>query len=148
VIADNKTDIIYDEEVYNNFVSEMESRGYKVFSISAATNQGVTELMQYVTMELDNIEDVVLVEVDEHMVYEMDEDQHKEILYSREGDVYIVDGTPIERLVYSTDFNDVESLRRFQNILMKEGVFEKLREMGIEDGDTVRIFDFEFDYYE
>lgn len=149
VIAANKTDIIYDEEIYDAFIKEMESRGYKVFSISAATQQGVTELMQYVTMELDNIEDVVLVEVeDDHMLYEMEEDQHQEIYYTKEDDVYIVDGTPIERLVYSTDFNDVESLRRFQSVLMKRGVFEKLREMGIEDGDTVRIFDFEFDYYE
>lgn len=148
VIAANKTDIIYDDEKYNAFIKEMESRNYKVFPISAATNQGVTELMQYVTHQLDDIEDVVLVEVEDHMVYEMEEKQHQEIEYYTDGDAYVVDGTPIERLVYSTDFNDVESLRRFQSVLGKMGVFEKLREMGIEDGDTVRIFDFEFDYYE
>jgi len=148
VVAANKTDIIYDEEVYDDFIKEMESRGYKVFPISAATNQGVTELMQYVTGELDHIEDVVLVEVDDHVVYEVEQDKNQEIHYEVEGDVYTVSGTPIERLVYSTDFSDVESLRRFQNVLMKMGVFEELRNMGIEDGDTVKIFDFEFDYYE
>jgi len=148
VIAANKTDIIYDEDVYNDFVKEMESRGYKVFPISAATQQGVVELMQYVTSELDNIEDVVLVEVDDHVVFEVENDKNNEINYEVEGDVYTVSGVPIERLVYSTDFNDVESLRRFQNVLMKMGVFDELREMGIEDGDTVKIFDFEFDYYE
>lgn len=148
VIAANKTDIIYDEEKYNHFVKEMTSRGYKVFPISAATQQGVVELMQYVTYELDNIEDVVLIEIDEHAVYEVQTDKNQEIYYDVTEDVYTVSGTPIERLVYSTDFSDVESLRRFQNVLTKMGVFERLREMGIEDGDTVKIFDFEFDYYE
>ncbi|MBN2794907.1 MAG: GTPase ObgE [Clostridia bacterium] len=148
VVAANKTDIIYDEDVYNAFIEEMEKRGHKVFPISAATQQGIIELMEYVTMELDHIEDVVLVTEDEHAFYDLDEQQNQEILYTRDGDVYVVDGDPIERLVYSTNFSDVESLRRFQNILQKQGVFDKLREMGIEDGDTVRIFDFEFDYYE
>lgn len=105
--------------------------------------------MQYVTMALDDIEDIVLVDsVEADKLYTMEEDQNQLIEYYKDGDVFVVDGTPIERLVYSTDFNDVESLRRFQSMLGKQGVFEKLRDMGIEDGDTVRIFDFEFDYYE
>lgn len=149
VIAANKTDIIFDQEKYDAFISEMEGRGYKVFPISAATNQGVQELMQYVTETLDTIEDVVLVETDDaHVVYEVQEDKNEEIEYSVKGNVYYVGGIPIERLVYSTDFNDVESLRRFQNILLKRGVFDDLRKLGIEDGDTVNIMDFEFDYYE
>lgn len=148
IIAANKTDIIYDEDVFNEFVKEMESRGYKVFPISAATQQGVTELMQYVTQELDHIEDVVLVEIDDHIDFGVEEDKNQEVIYEIKGDVYSVGGVPIDRLVYSTDFTDVESLRRFQSILTKMGVFEELRELGIEDGDTVKIFDFEFDYYE
>lgn len=148
VIAANKTDIVYDDEMYEAFIKEMTDRGYKVFPISAATQKGVVELMQYVTAELDHIEDVVLVDVEDHMVFEVEQDKNQEIHYEVDDDVYTVSGTPIERLVYSTDFNDVESLRRFQNVLMKMGVFERLREMGIDDGDTVKIFDFEFDYYE
>lgn len=149
VIAANKTDIIFDEEKYNAFVTEMEGRGYKVFPISAATNQGVTELIQYVTAALDNIEEVVLVDTDDaHVVYEVEANKNEETIYRVVGNTYYVEGIPIERLVYSTDFNDVESLRRFQNILKKRGVFDDLREKGIEDGDTVNIMDFEFDYYE
>jgi len=149
VIAANKTDIIYDEEVFNDFVKEMESRGHKVFPISAATQQGVTEMMQYVTHALDDIEEVVLVDIDDtHVIYGVEADKNQKIEYHVKGDVYTVSGIPIDRLVYSTDFTDVESLRRFQSVLTKMGVFEELREMGIEDGDTVKIFDFEFDYYE
>lgn len=149
VVAANKIDILYDEDMYQDFLKKMEAMNIKVFPISAATNQGVTELMQYVTMALDDIEDIVLVDTSEaEKIYTIEEDQNQIIEYYKDGEVYVVDGTPIERLVYSTDFNDVESLRRFQSMLNKQGVFDKLREMGIEDGDTVRIFDFEFDYYE
>ena len=149
VVAANKIDILYDEDMYQDFLKKMEAMNIKVFPISAATNQGVTELMQYVTMALDDIEDVVLVDSAEaEKIYTIEEDQNQIIEYYKDGDVFVVDGTPIERLVYSTDFNDVESLRRFQSMLGKQGVFDKLRDMGIEDGDTVRIFDFEFDYYE
>lgn len=149
IIAANKTDIIHDNDVYNEFITEMEKRGYKVFPISAATNQGVTELMQYATEALDNIEDVILVGSDDsHVLYEVEIDKNHEIIFRVENDIYYVEGVPIERLLYSTDFNDVESLRRFQSVLKKRGVFDKLREMGIEDGNTVSIIDFEFDYYE
>jgi len=149
VVAANKTDLLFDQEKLDTFMKYMDDKGIKVFPISAATQEGVTELMQYVTMALDDIEDVVLVDPEDlEKIYTLQDDKRSVIEYSMDGDVYVVGGTPIERLVYSTDFNDVESLRRFQNILMKEGVFEELRQMGIEDGDTVRIFDFEFDYYE
>ena len=149
VIAANKIDLIYENDGFDKFVTEMESRGYKVFPISAATNKGINELMQYVTQALDNIEEVVLVDIDEsHVVYNVEADKNDEILYRVENNIYYVEGVPIERLVYSTNFEDVESLRRFQSILLRRGVFDHLREIGIEDGDTVSIMDFEFDYYE
>lgn len=149
IVAANKTDLLFDDQVMVDFIKYMDEKNIKVFPISAATQQGVTELMQYVTMALDDIEEVVLVEPEAlEKVYTIVEEQNQKIEYHIKSGVYVVGGAPIERLVYSTDFNDVESLRRFQSILMKQGVFDELREMGIEDGDTVRIFDFEFDYYE
>jgi len=148
VVAANKTDLLFESDNYEKFKKEMESRGYVVFPISAATGNGVDELMRYVTEELDKIEDVVLFEpVEDHMIYEM-KPEGPEFEITVEKEVYYVKGVGIDRLMFSTDFEDVESLRRFQSILMKKGVFEKLREMGIEDGDTVNINGFEFDYFE
>jgi len=146
VIAANKIDLIYDEEKYNEFIKTMQERGYEVFPISAYQGKGVEELMRRITTLLDDIEDVEIYTEDDFFIEEENEKEN-EIIYKVEDGVYIVEGIPIERLVYSTDFDDIDSLRRFQSMLNKKGVIDKLRELGIEEGDTVRIFDFEFEFY-
>ena len=150
VVAANKVDLSYDSEQVDRFVEYVESQGFDCFTISAATGQGVDELMKHLTEMLDTIEDVELYDESDYL--SMDEEDLKidinEINFEKTDEVYLVSGMAIERLYYSTNFEDIESLRRFQNILMKKGVFERLREMGIEDGDTVKIYDLEFEYYE
>ena len=150
LVAANKSDLIFDDEKVNEFKTYVESKGYECFVISAATNQGVEPLMKRMTEMLDDIEELPLFDEDDYFVMSEDElaVDFTEINYEKNNDVYSVTGLAIERLYYSTNFTDVESLRRFQNILMKKGVFDKLREMGIQDGETVKIFDLEFEYYE
>ena len=148
IVVANKADILFETDRFDAFKKEMTSRGYDVYSISAATGQGVEELMLQVTEELDHIEDVVLYEpVDEHTLYEMVEDKSAFDI-KVEGEVFFVTGDSIDRIVFSTDFESIESLRRFQSILGRMGVFDGLREAGIDDGDTVNINGFEFDYFE
>lgn len=147
VVAANKTDLVYDRADADAFIEEVSSRGYKVFEISAATGQGVEALMQYVTEVLDTVELPELYD-EEDFYNEEDYLKPEEIQYYMDEEVYVVDGIPIERLVYSTNFEDIDSLRRFQDILRKKGVFAHLRELGIQDGDIVRIFDFEFEFYD
>lgn len=147
VVAANKIDLCYDRELADAFIEEMNKRGLKVFEISAATGEGVEPLMQYVTEVIETVELPELYTEDD--LFTGDEDLNMdEVLYYMDEEVYVVAGVPIERLVYSTDFEDIDSLRRFQDILRKKEVFTKLREMGITDGDTVRIFDFEFEFYD
>lgn len=147
VVAANKIDLCYDRELADAFIAEVSGRGYKVFEISAATGEGVEPLMQYVTEVIETVELPELYTADDLFTGD-EEDTSKEILYYMDEEVYVVDGVPIERLVYSTDFEDIDSLRRFQDLLRKKEVFVRLREMGIQDGDTVRIFDFEFEFYD
>ncbi|BEP29915.1 GTPase ObgE [Helicovermis profundi] len=146
IIAANKTDLVYDDGKYKDFIVKMEEKGYEVFPISAVSGKGIKELMLRVTELLETIEDVEIYSDDDMFVYEED-DKFNEIDYKVIDGVYVVDGIPIERLVYSTDFEDIDSVRRFQSMLTKKGVIDTLREMGIEEGDTVRIFDFEFEFY-
>jgi GTP-binding protein len=150
VVAANKVDLTFESEQIDRFVEYIESKGLDCFVISAATGQGVDELMKHLTEVLDTVEDVDLYDPADYL--SMDEEDMKininEINFEKEGDVFKVHGMAIERLYYSTDFEEIESLRRFQNILMKKGVFDRLREMGIQDGDTVKIYDLEFEYYE
>ncbi|RKD27963.1 GTP-binding protein [Caminicella sporogenes DSM 14501] len=152
VIAANKIDLLEDMSKYKEFEKIMNERGYKVFPISAATKKGLRELLLYVIELLDKIEDNVEIINDQetHKIYTLDslEDDRKEVIVRKENNFYIVEGKPIEKLVYSTDFNDIDSIRRFQNILKNRGIFEQLKEIGIKDGDTVKILDIEFEYYD
>jgi GTP-binding protein len=147
VVAANKMDLLEDNEVYEAFKAKIEADGYPVFPISAATGEGVDELLNYVTTMLDSIEDEPLIDEEDYFVEDLDISDVNEIKFFKDEDVYCVEGQFIERILYSTDLTDIESLRRFQNVLKLRGVFDHLREMGIEDGDTVRIFEIEFEFY-
>jgi GTP-binding protein len=147
VVAANKMDLLEDNEVYETFKAKIEADGYPVFPISAATGEGVDELLNYVTTMLDSIEDEPLIDEEDYFVEDLDISDVNEIKFFKDEDVYCVEGQFIERILYSTDLTDIESLRRFQNVLKLRGVFDHLREMGIEDGDTVRIFEIEFEFY-
>lgn len=147
VVVANKMDLLYDETEYQAFKEKVEADGYTVFPMSAATGEGIEAILNHVTMLLDTIEDEPLISEDDYLVEELDITDLNEINFFKDGDVYCVEGQFIERVLYSTDLSDIESLRRFQNVLKTKGVFDHLREMGIEDGDTVRIFDIEFEFY-
>lgn len=147
VVAANKMDLLEDNEVYEVFKAKIEADGYPVFPISAATGEGVDTLLNYVTTMLDSIVDEPLIDEEDFFIEDLDISDVSEIKFFKDGDVYCVEGQFIERILYSTDLTDIESLRRFQNVLKLRGVFDHLREMGIEDGDTVRIFEIEFEFY-
>lgn len=147
LVAAGKIDLLTDRSVYEQFRKELESKGYEVFGISGVTGEGVVELMKRATELLDQIEPEEFVSPEDYFTEEVS-GHPEDVVYFMDGDVYCVEGEYIDRLLYSTDMNDIESLRRFQNVLKQAGVFDRLRELGIEDGDTVRIFDFEFEFYD
>lgn len=144
VIAANKMDIPGAEENLAIFREEVEKRGYTVFPISAATNSGLRELMLYVGQKLDELPVIQLVEQSEEVVYKAEEEKPFEI--RREGDVFIVEGSWIRKLVGSININNYESLQYFQRAIKNKGVIDALESMGINEGDTVKMYDFEFEY--
>lgn len=146
IVVANKMDIPGAEENYNLFKAELENRGYKVFSISAATNKGLKELMYYVADTLSTLPDTILLEEsqDEEVIYTAKEERPFEIHI--ENGVYVVEGDWLRKILGSTNITNLESLQYFQRALKKKGVIAALEEMGIQEGDTVRIFDTEFDY--
>lgn len=146
IVAANKTDIIQDEEAYKAFLDEMEKRGIEVFTISAATNQGVSELMNKTYEELSKLPPITIFEP------EMDIDEEEFILddkgyeIKRDNEAYVITGSWIEAVGGSVNFSDNESLQYFQRALLNRGVIEDLIKMGIQEGQTVRIGDLEFDF--
>ena len=148
VVVANKMDILEDESIFDEFKNELEGRGYKVFKMSAATRQGVDDVIAYVSELLREAEEIELVSEEEMFRPELDEVQDEGLQIDIEDGVYVVTGKSLRRIMYSVNFDDMESLQYFQKAMESQGVFDKLREMGIEDGDTVRIYELEFEFFE
>ena len=140
VVVANKMDILEDESIFDEFKNELEGRGYKVFKMSAATRQGVDDVIAYVSELLREAEEIELVSEEEMFRPELDEVQDEGLQIDIEDGVYVVTGKSLRRIMYSVNFDDMESLQYFQKAMESQGVFDRLREMGIEDGDTVRIY--------
>ncbi|MGE5629090.1 MAG: GTPase ObgE [Solirubrobacterales bacterium] len=145
IIAANKCDMLEDESIFQEFSEKVKALGYdKVFKISAATNQGVEELMKEAGRLLSTIP-VTDMEI-------KDEDrfipEEKKFTYTirKEEDTYYVEGTFVDRLLASVNVNDPNELRYFHKVLQNKGVLDELKAMGIEDGDMVNLNGFEFEF--
>ena len=147
VVVANKMDILEDESIFEEFKNELEGRGYKVFKMSAATRQGIDDVIGYVAQLLQEVEEVEVVTEDEMYRPELDVQDDQALEIEIEDEVYVVKGKALRRIMYSVNFDDMESLQFFQKAMEAQGVFDRLREMGIEDGDTVRIYELEFEFY-
>ena len=147
VVVANKIDILEDESVYEEFKNTLEDRGYKVFKMSAATREGIDDVIAYVSQVLKDAEEIELVSEEELYVPELDAIEEEGLQVEIEDGVYVVTGKALRRIMYSVNFEDMESIQFFQKAMESQGVFDKLREMGIEDGDTVKIYEIEFEFY-
>jgi len=145
IIALNKSDITGAEDNAKKFINDIGSKGYKIFTISAATGKGLKELMQHIGNMLKDIPDTVFTDdADEIVVYTAREEKPFDV--RKEGDVYVVEGNWVRKLVNSTNFNNHESLQYFQRAIKRIGIIDALEDMGISEGDTVKMYDLEFDY--
>lgn len=147
VVVANKIDIMEDSSNFEDFKNELESRGYKVFKMSAATREGIDDVIAYVSQLLKEVEDIELVSEEEMYRPELVQDTEEGLQVEIEDGVFVVTGKALRRIMYSVNFEDMESVQFFQKSMESQGVFDKLREMGIEDGDTVKIYDIEFEFY-
>jgi len=149
IIAANKIDLLSDDENLNSFKKTLEAEGYTVVAMSTATRAGVDEVLQKAAAMLKEVEEVEIFEEEDYFVEQISELSDSDKIDIRvENGVYIVEGTPMEKLLYSVHFEDMESIRYFQKMMEQYKVFSRLRTMGIEDGDTVKIYDLEFDFFE
>lgn len=150
IVGLNKSELDYNNNA-EKFIEKF-SNDYKIFKISAATTQGVKELVDSITEELENskIDEFSLFEeVDENY---LDEFYNKEIEFDlnfkKEDDIYVVYGKRVDNLLNKIDIDDYDSMLYFDSTLREMEVFDKLKEMGIENGDSVAVGDIVFEYYE
>ena len=145
VVAANKIDLPGGAENLGRFVKAVEEKGYRVFPISAALNKGMRELIFYLSDRLLELPRVAPAAMDsEKAVYTAGEEEPFTV--RKDGNVFIVEGSWIKRVVGSTNFNVYESLQYFQRAMKAKGVNDALEKLGIKEGDTVKIYDIEFEY--
>lgn len=146
IIAANKMDITGAEDQLELLKLELESKGYKVYPVSAATLEGIETLKYAIWEELSNIEEDYETFDEEYLHIEVEKE--KPIIVRKENEDYIVEGEFIEKLLNSVYFDDVDSVRYFQSMLRKKGVIDQLKELGIEEGENVIICGNEFEFFE
>ena len=143
IVALNKADASIEEmiEEFNEFA---EDNGFKTYLISAATGEGVKDLINAVASELAKLPPIVRYEVEEPVKEEITSKQEFKIHI--EDGIYVVEAPWLMHALGYVDLDDYESFQYFQRVLRLSGIIDKLEEMGINEGDTVSILDIEFDY--
>ncbi|MBN2910153.1 GTPase ObgE [Polycladomyces sp. WAk] len=147
VVAANKMDLPNAEEHLQAF-REKVGPDIPVYPISAATRQGLRELIYGVADLLDRIPKQPSIEAEKDETYKVYKSKPPEEPFTirRENDVFVVEGERVERLLKRTNFQYYDSVRRFARIMKEMGVEDALREKGAKEGDTIRIGDMEFEF--
>ena len=149
IVAANKMDLIEDNNSgYELFKEYAENQGYAVFPISAPINLGVPKLMAYAAKILAEVENTSMEEIMETFDFEREDtdDNYRKVEVRRDNHKYVIEGKQLTKIFNSTNFNDIGSVRYLYKYIEKSGAIEKLKSMGLKEGDTVCIRDFEFEY--
>lgn len=146
IIVANKADVMQDNSLYEKLEEIAKKENMEIFKISAASRQGIKELMKYVSETLKKLPKEELIEVEDKIVYTLKEDE-KEFEIEINKNEFIVKGAAIERLMRKVNIQDRESMHYLQKSLASIGVDEELRRLKIKEGDTVKILDWEFEWY-
>lgn len=150
VIAANKIDAIYEGETESSIEklkAEFEPKGIKVFPISAVSGKGVKELLYYVHGLLKETDPEPIIFQKEFFPEYMEEISLPYTVEKLEEGLYSVEGPRIEKMLGYTNLEAEKGFEFFQNFMKVNGILEELETLGIQDGDTVKIYGFEFDYY-
>jgi len=145
IVAGNKTDMATDEQV-EKFKSYVEAKGLKYFSICAPIAEGTKELINAVAALLATLPPIKQYETEEIPLefYEKKKDHGFKIIH--EDDVFIIEAEWLIPILSKIDFDDYESLQYLQRVMVSSGIEAELQNQGITEGDTVSIYDIEFDY--
>ncbi len=149
VIAANKIDLIYseDEDPVERLRKEFEPQGIKVFPISGVTGEGLSSLLYYVSGELQKMDDKPIVF--EQEFFPEDAIIHTDLPFTVEieDDMYVVEGPKIEKMLGYTNLESEKGFAFFQKFLKEGGILEALENAGIEEGDTVKMYGLQFEYF-
>ena len=141
IIVANKIDAMQDPKLYEDLEKLAKNNNMEIFKMSAATGEGIKELIHEVSKMLKTLPKEQQVEVStQRKVYKLEEEEPYTII--KKDDMYIVDGPAIKELMRKVNMEDYESMYYFQKRLEEMGVNKKLKDVGVKEGDTVKVFDY------
>ena len=147
IVAGNKCDLATDEQI-EDFKTFIEKQGYEFFPIMAPINEGVDKLLNKILEMLSKLPPITRYEADPVPVVQVEKIDKNQVQITKHDNIYFVEAKWLFNIMKSINFDDYESLQYFQRVLINGGVIDALREAGINEGDTVSIYDLEFDFVE
>jgi len=149
IVAANKTDLT-DPEVYRAFEEAITEKGLSVYPICAPIGDGIEALMAatYKLLQKTDLEEPSEVPEFYDPKHPEEEEDYREIFIRKEGSQYILSGKQLEKILNSTNFNDSGSLRYLHRYIEEKGAIDRLKEMGLRDGDVIRVIDYDFEYWD
>jgi len=145
IVVANKCDLLTEREQIEQFKCHVESKGYTFLELSAATHQGISSLINKCAEVLATLPPVSSFEAD-YVPPAPKLDGAEDITITQYDDIWVLEGSWLERLLSRTNIGDRESMMYFDRMLRESGVYDRMEKMGVKDGDTVSIYDLEFDY--
>jgi GTP-binding protein len=147
IIVANKIDALQDDENYKKLEKLAKEKDLEIFKISAATGEGLKELFEHVSELVKTLPKEEIVEADDRVVYTLEEEEEPFEVIRKNGEFY-VEGPAIDRLMARVNTTDNESFAYLQRMLKKLGIDDALRANGVQEGDTVNILEWVFEWYE
>ena len=146
IIVANKIDSMQDENLYKELEKMAKENNIEIYKISAVTGEGIKELLNRVVEVLKTLPKEEIVEIKPHKVYTLEEKE--EFTITREDGMWVVDGPGVQRIMRRVNLEDNESMHYFQKCLDELGVNTALKEAGVKEGDTVKVVDWELEWYD
>lgn len=147
IVVANKIDAMQDEKLYKELEKVAKENKMEIFKISAATGEGISKLLSHVSEVLKTLPKEDLIETENEKVYTLEE-KDNEYTIEKEDGKFVIKGEAVERIMRRVNIADNESLYYFQKSLDNLGVNERLKKMGVQEGDIVKIDDYELEWEE
>lgn len=147
IIVANKIDVMQDETLYKELEDMAKEKEIEIYKISAATGEGIDNLLHRISEVLKTLPKEDMVEITGgKKVYTLEEEETFTI--TKEGDMFVVDGPSVQKIMRRVNLEDNESMYYFQRCLDELGVNKALKEAGVKEGDTVKVVDWELEWYD
>ena len=146
IIVANKIDSMQDESLYEELENMAKEKNIEIYKISAVTGEGIDTLLKRVVEILKVLPKEDIVEIKERKVYKLEEEN--DFTITREDGMFVVDGPAVQKIMRRVNLEDNESMYYFQRCLEDIGVNKALKEAGVQEGDTVKVVDWELEWYD